>query len=324
MPQFSIVIPCFNSYRFMNKCLENFEKQTYKNFELIIVDDCSKDNSFENLKKYKENSKMNIKLLRNQENLGPGRTRNNGLENAGGKYILFVDSDDYLEINCLEILNETIERNKCDCIIFDYYFVTKNRRIYQRSISKVKEGLISTSDALIYSTGSVCGKLYLLENIKKNNIKFPSFKKNEDMPFNKIALSQCNKIYYYNKPLYNYIKNEASIMNNIVELDYKDAQDAFNLVEDNLKTKYMKEVKSIYLVEFLYASTMTLIERGEKTKNVKLHIKKGEEKYLDLYKNEVIDNLPKHQRICIKNIKSKNIMFLRILYFLKQLVKKIR
>ena len=91
----------------------------------------------------------------------------------------------------------------------------------------------------------------------------------------------------------------------------------FNLVEDNLKTKYMKEVKSIYLVEFLYASTMTLIERGEKTKNVKLHIKKGEEKYLDLYKNEVIDNLPKHQR-------SKNIMFLRILYFLKQLVKKIR
>jgi len=86
----------------------------------------------------------------------------------------------------------------------------------------------------------------------------------------------------------------------------------------------MKEVKSIYLVEFLYASTMTLIERGEKTKNVKLHIKKGEEKYLDLYKNEVIDNLPKHQRICIKNIKSKNIMFLRILYFLKQLVKKIR
>ncbi len=325
MPKFSIIIPCYNSFKFMNKSLENFENQTFNDFELVIIDDCSKDDSYEKLLEYRKNSKLDIKLFKNNTNLGPGETRNVGLKNAIGEFVLFVDADDYLETTALEKIHNVLnENNNCDCVLYDYYYKSNKNEYYKKTVSKNISGNISKRDALIYTTGTTLGKVYLLDNIRKNNIKFPNFKRNEDMPFNKIAISVCEEIYYLKEPLYFYVKNNESIMNNIKIINYENANNAFNFVESKLKQKFPYEVEAIFIVEFLYSSTMTLMERRDKTIEIKKHIEECEKRYPNLYENEVIENLPKHQKICIKLIKKKKILLLRFLQYLRNWIRKNR
>jgi glycosyltransferase involved in cell wall biosynthesis len=89
----SVIMPCFNSSRFLAESIESVLKQTYENLELLIVDDASQDNSLEIAKKYSLNDER-IRILRNNENLGPALTRNKGIKHAKGRYIAFLDSDD--------------------------------------------------------------------------------------------------------------------------------------------------------------------------------------------------------------------------------------
>ena len=99
MPKFSIIIPVYNVEKYLVECLESIVNQSFKDFEVICVNDGSTDNSLEILQKYAENDER-FKVL-NQENQGQGIARNNALNIANGEYILFVDPDDFIELNML-------------------------------------------------------------------------------------------------------------------------------------------------------------------------------------------------------------------------------
>ena len=104
MPKFSIVIPVYNVEDYIERCLESIKKQTFKDYEVIVVNDGTKDNSMEIVNKYP------FKII-NQENQGLSAARNNGAKKAKGEYILFLDSDDYLEKNTLKEVNKVIEKD---------------------------------------------------------------------------------------------------------------------------------------------------------------------------------------------------------------------
>lgn len=324
MPKFSIIIPCFNCFHLMKRALESLESQTFQNFEVLIIDDASTDDSFEKLKQYQQNSKLNMILFQNAENLGAGRTRNIGLQNATGKFVTFMDADDLIENNLLEVLNQIFEMEKADCIIFDYFLKTKNNLLQQKSLFKVPKGQVSKSDALIYSTGSTWGKAYLLENIKNNKIEFPNLIRDEDMPFNKLAISVCDVIYYCDKPLYYYIENEESLMHNDSLLNEEYAIQAFALLENKLKDEYYHEIEAIFLKEYLYATTMTLVARKVKPKQIKKHIEEALKRYPKVYENEAFEFVTTYQKLCLKAIRLKAIWLMKILMFLKELIKKVR
>lgn len=304
--------------------MESLENQKFQDFEVIIIDDASTDDSFEKLKQYKETSKLDIKLTQNTENLGAGRTRNVGLRKATGEFVTFVDSDDFVESNTLKILNEIFENEKADCVIFDYFFKTKNTVLKQKSLIKGKTGIISKSDALIYSTGSTWGKAYLLKNIKDNKIEFPNLQRNEDMPFNKLAISVSKTIYYCDKPMYYYVENGESLMHNSNLVNEEYAIKAFTLLEDKLKNQYYHEVEAIFLKEYLYATTMTLATKKIKANKIKQHIKNALEKYPKVYENEVIKYMTTYQKLCLKAIQLKAVGLIKILLLIKLFIKKVR
>ncbi len=324
MPKFSIIIPCYNGFRFMKHVLESLENQTFQDFEVIVIEDASLDDSFEKLTEYQKASKLHMKLIQNPENLGAGRTRNVGLENASGKFITFIDADDFIENDTLEILNEIFEKENVDCVIFDYFLKTKNHTIKQNSLRKGKEGRISKSDALIYSTGSTWGKAYLRKNIKDHQIQFPNLQRNEDMPFNKLAISVCEAIYYCDKPLYYYIENEESLMHNPELMNEENAKNAFSIIENKLKDKYYHEVEAIFLQEYLYAITMTLIAKKVSSKIIRKQIEDSLAKYPKVYKNEAIEYVTRYQKMCLKAIQLKAVGLLKILSCLRNFIKKIR
>lgn len=208
MKKISIIIPVYNTEKYIDRCLESVTNQTYKNLEIIIVNDGSKDNA---LSKCEEWSKKDsrIKVL-SKENGGLSSARNFGIIHSTGDYIGFVDSDDFISYDMYETLYNMIEKNDVDVSRVEYkevneykkYKNKKNRR------SKVFRGQNEILDAFLkYRFESVCVSLYKRECIK--DIKFEIGKTSEDLPFNfevmkninSLSYSKIKKYYYYNNPL---------------------------------------------------------------------------------------------------------------------------
>lgn len=113
----SVIIPIYNVEAYLRECIDSVINQTYKNFEIILVDDGSTDSSGKICDEYVEKDDR-ITVI-HQKNGGPSKTRNTGIENANGKYVYFLDSDDYIENNSLEVLINTAESNDADLVFFD-------------------------------------------------------------------------------------------------------------------------------------------------------------------------------------------------------------
>ena len=115
-PKISIIIPVYNVEKYLERCLNSIRNQSYDNLEVIMIDDCSTDNSYEICQKYEE--KYNFKLLKNNDNKGLSYTRNRGIKESTGDYIGFIDSDDYVDSNYYESLLKNIKENDiCVCDI---------------------------------------------------------------------------------------------------------------------------------------------------------------------------------------------------------------
>lgn len=113
----SVIIPVYNVEKYLHECVDSVLRQTYKNLEIILVDDGSTDSSGKICDEYAE--KDNRIIVIHKKNEGPSKTRNAGLERATGKYIYFLDSDDYIENNALELLFNIAESNQADLVFFD-------------------------------------------------------------------------------------------------------------------------------------------------------------------------------------------------------------
>ena len=117
--RFSIIIPTYNSVNEVQRAIESVREQTLKNYEIIVVDDCSTDNTYEVLSKQQD-----IILIRNSTNLRAGGARNKGIERAKGEYIIFLDADDYLaEKETLQKLNDVIGNEKTDIVYLGFEII---------------------------------------------------------------------------------------------------------------------------------------------------------------------------------------------------------
>ena len=146
MAQVSIILPVYNVEPYLRQCLDSIINQTFKDFELIVVNDCSPDNSLQIVKEYQQKDSR-IVLLNLPKNKGISNARNEGMKIAKAKYIVFIDSDDWVREDYVEVLFNDIEKNNCD--VFSEGFT-----LYDNKNSK-------------YITKS------------KNNFRFNYFKKNE-------------------------------------------------------------------------------------------------------------------------------------------------
>ena len=117
MPKISIILPTFNVEKYIAKALESCINQSFKDIEIIVVDDCGSDKSIDIAKEYAKKDER-IKIIHNEENLGTFAARNNGVKAAGGGYIMFLDPDDYLELNACEECMKILKNNEIDLLFF--------------------------------------------------------------------------------------------------------------------------------------------------------------------------------------------------------------
>lgn len=169
----SIVVPVYNAEKFIKSTIESVLRQTYKNWELIFVDDCSKDNSYEIIKAFLV-SDNRIKYIKNKANLGPAITRNNGTKIAEGRFLCYLDADDAWDEKKLEKqINFMIEKN-CTFSFTGYEFADKDlnptgKKVFVPSTITYKQALKNTT---IWTTTVMLD----LEKISKENIYMPDVK----------------------------------------------------------------------------------------------------------------------------------------------------
>jgi len=251
----SIIIPIYNTYKYISRCLDSIYNQRLKNtlFEVILIDDASKKESINKIYKQKYE---NIKIIRNKKNIGPGLTRNVGIENATGNYLLFLDSDDHLSKNSINLLIKHLRKNDSDICFYDHIEINelaktkKQKKIQNKNyvLKNKKKIIIDFISASIDS--SVIFSTFKRSFILKNRIKFnPGL--HEDILFLFKSYFFSSKKSYLKKLIYFKRNRKGSIINSINEARIKDYFYAFNSIyKFLLKKNYFKNNERIY--KYLY------------------------------------------------------------------------
>lgn len=229
----SIIIPVYNVVQFINDCMNSVICQTYLNLEIILVDDGSTDGSSELCDLYAIKDKR-IKVV-HQKNMGLSCARNRGIELARGKYLFFLDSDDYIHPQLIRCLHDTLIKNKADIVFCAHQVVQEKEKIKFQPIDSVEHMVME------FVTGQECverfysheaidmvvvwNKLYKREHFEK--LRFPAGKIHEDEFVNYKLLYPLAKCVYIKEKMYYYRSRNNSIMNCNFSLNYFDKVDAY-------------------------------------------------------------------------------------------------
>ena len=255
-------MPVYNVEKYLRKCLDSILNQTFQDFEIICVDDGSSDKSLEILEEYaKKDSRF---VILKEIHLGAGEARNRGLELAKGKYIQFLDSDDYFEPDMLEELYNRAEKYQADLTVCSARKVDKDGNITESgnpiwplNLDKVLLDRPFSPEEFsedIFSLFCVIpwNKLYLRELITKNNLKFQNLTSSNDLGFGYIVKVCAKKIVVFNSELINYRYNrEGSIRaergSGTINILYAGRYIKDFLVKNNLFDKYGKSFESAFI-----------------------------------------------------------------------------
>lgn len=310
MPLVTIIIPIYNTKKYLRQCLKSVVSQTYANIEIIIINDASTDNSLAIIKKYMKYY-PNIILINNDKNIGVSASRNIGLNLSKGDYIYFLDSDDYIQKNAIEKMVTLARKYNCSLVEASYKKVITNHTRKRKSISEsILINVNENKDFIQNHLGMVWNKLYKKELIQ--NLRFPKNLRYEDNAFIYPLLTKTDKVvvttevlYFYRIHLKSFMLKASLIPNNTIMDLYKIA----NMIKRRcVQLGTYKKYQDIidYIIQektfdaMLQASTWIKISHRDKKKLITALYSYNKEHYNmpEIKKTNYIENrIPKHKRM---------------------------
>ena len=216
-PKVSIIVPVYNAQKTIMRCVDSILNQDYTDFELLLIDDGSKDESSEICDMYAAKD-TRVRVI-HKENSGVSDTRNVGLREAKGEYLQFLDSDDWITPNATRLLVDGMEQNTCDMVISDFYRVIGERLSHKGSIDE--DGVLTREEFANFMMenpadfyyGVLWNKLYKREIIEKYALHMDSkISWCEDFMFNLEYIRYCEHIFVLQVPIYYYVKTKGSLV----------------------------------------------------------------------------------------------------------------
>lgn len=303
MIKFSIIIPVYNSEKHIHQCLESVINQTFSDFELILVDDGSRDNSGEICDEYAAKDKR-IKVI-HQSNSGAHFARKSGLAAASGEYVCFVDADDYIDSGYLETFAHIINKHDPDVAVVDIIrFNDSSQTLLPTKLDDglyIGEKLINVKKNLIHSNTlqkndlgvlkfSLCDKCYKNELIKThfNNLT-ENIVLGEDMAITMPLVANCQSLYVSKYVGYYYRDNPTSIVNSFRKDDFEKDKILIKYLDEKMPSHY--ESISFYLVfrmkSYLFAAAKASASFSEFKDLIKSNFSKKEyERVKDVIKKD--------------------------------------
>jgi len=222
-PKISIVVPIYNAQKTIERCIDSILNQDFSDFELLLIDDGSKDDSGKICDAYAK--KDNRVRVIHKENSGVSASRNLALREAKGEYLQFLDADDWITPNATRLLAESLEQNHCDMVIADFYRVIGERLSHKGSIDE--DGVLSREEFANFMMenpadfyyGVLWNKLYKRSIIEKNQLCMnPKISWCEDFMFNLEYIRHCENIFVLQVPIYYYVKTKGSLVSQSMSL----------------------------------------------------------------------------------------------------------
>jgi len=237
----SIIVPIYNVEKYLNKCIESITSQTYKNIEILLIDDGSTDGSAAICDKY---AKMDARIkVIHKQNEGVSLTKNLGIDISTGEYIAFVDGDDYIEKNYCELLYNNITNTDSDVSILAYNVVREDGTQIDGAVA---ENGLDEDEIIVYEGQDIIKELLKQKTIKNFVCKlykktvlsyFPVGVTYEDIVFSFEVLNKARRVVYMNTRCYNYLKRKGSITAIVSEKNLKDfgnaIYDRYKIVDKN-------------------------------------------------------------------------------------------
>lgn len=306
MKKVSVIIPAFNCENFISKCIESILEQTYKNLQIIIVNDGSSDNT-KNICENFEKNNSNIILI-NKENEGPAIARKTGLEKADGYYISFIDSDDYIDKNFYEKLVTSLETSNADIVECGYNIVNGNMQLIKEY--KMKQQIIEGQRNCIKhyvekknTTNYLWNKLY--KNILFNNVEFQKLFAGEDAYVLLQLFGNAKKVVVIPENMYYYVQTTTSLCRKPYNLRRNDSVQAgifmYNYCEE--KCPENCEYYALYICSYAAQCYANLKYSYIDNKDIHMHnMKDIFNKYYDK-NNSKFDEVSKFRKGLIKLFK---------------------
>lgn len=332
MVEISVIIPVFNVENFLKECLDSVCNQSFKDIEIICINDGSSDNSLEILREY-EKKDGRMKVI-DQSNRGLGASRNRGLDIACGNYIYFLDSDDYIDLDTLNKLYCSAKSNDSDVVLFKFQSFDDNHNVHYRGIEfKIDEifGEINYSNFVfnymdvkrhvLNSAFSACLKLYKKEFLDSfDDFYFPENLSFEDVIFHVKIMVRALKISFVDENLYYYRSNENSLLNS--SANGLDIFEVIDMVEEFLKENdYYSALENEFIFFKIAQILVYMISTGSEEyftrakqnfKNLQIKNEKTLKKYaiegynLVLRSNSFSEYLISYYELKISNLKKSN------------------
>lgn len=309
MKRFSIIIPVYNAEDSIVVCLNKIAKQTFPDFELVIVNDGSKDNSLEAINDFTaQHPAMSINVI-DQDNAGAGAARNTGISKAGGEYIVYIDSDDYVDDDFLEKTDEIISQSKADVVFVDIVREDEKGNIirYERMSDYkhlAKERMIRWQLTGKMPWGGV-RKIVKTALVKDNNLRYATqIKVGEESIYSFRVLELAQNIAFQTTSFYHYVDNSNSLTSNdVVENSLSVFDFMFGYLRESGKADtYTTTIRAMAVTTVAIASNVVFNSKG-------LFNGYGEVKYLlKKYNNEMrgevdIDALDKRVKLLVPWLK---------------------
>lgn len=302
MIDISVIVPVYNAEQYLSKCFDSILNQTIKNFEIIVINDGSTDNSLKIIQEYHQKYPEVIKVI-DQKNMGQAIARNNGINKAFGNYICFVDSDDWISNVYLEKLYNKAIKDSLDIVICDAYIIVDDY------IKKMNVNVIKTGNLIkdyILNTSSPCWKIIKKDIIVKNKLLFSEGHIYEDLATVPLYGLLTKKIGFIDDNLYYYLVHSGSTMNQITyNPKLEDIFVAFEKLEYKFKildfnNAYEEELEYIYIKHLLHAASLRFIKFPNYQQNIERIIKIMNNKFPNWKKNKYFKLSDfKYKVICI-------------------------
>ncbi len=314
MYKVSIIVPIYNTEKYLNKCLDSLVNQTLKDIEIILINDGSTDNSQNIIDKYSANYPDKIKSF-TKENGGQAAARNFGITKASGEYIGFVDSDDWIELNMYEELYNKALGKDLDIVCCNEYLVINN--VKKKNFNRLIYPNNIINNYIIRESGP-CNKIIKRQLITNNNIHFLENRIYEDLAMIPTLALYTNKIGYIDSYLYNYFIREGSTMN---QTKYnKKLEDIFAAMEElssKFKNNYKEELEYLYIMHLLREASLRFLNYKEGKSKRKEIINLMKNKFPNWKNNKYFKKESfKNQLIC-KMLYTNNVIPIKIFLMLK-------
>lgn len=266
----SVIVPIYKVEQYLNRCVESIINQTYPYLEIILVDDGSPDRCGEICEEFSRKDNR-IRVL-HKKNGGLSDARNAGLEIATGKYILFVDSDDYIKKDLIEKCICEAEKNQSDMVIFDFLRVEETgEELCSMELDKSGTYTLQEEPRLLFGATSAWNKLFRRDLFIKTEIRFPVGKYYEDLGTIPKLLLLANKITYLKEPFYYYIIRPGSIMTAAkFEKNYADRTEMIDgildfYIENKMYQTYYKELEYFVMLNGYFFPSREIILQDRKS-----------------------------------------------------------